>query len=85
MAVHRILFRQGLKDTLVSLTNVLALSGVYVLLLAVTGALFIALSTVMEHLTAALVAGVLAVLTVGLWLVLPLALRVRADRRERTG
>lgn len=85
VAVHRIVFRRGLKEQLVSLSNTFALAGVYVLLVAVTGALFIALSTVMTRPLALLVSAAVAVLTVGLWLVLPLTLRVRDDRSRDAG
>ena len=80
VAVHRVVFRQGLKEQLVGLSNRFALAGVYVLLVAVTGALFIALSTVMSRPLAVVVAGAAALLTVGMWLVLPLWVRVRYDR-----
>lgn len=80
VAVHRVVFRRGLKEQLVRLSSGLALAGVYVLLLAVTGALFIALDTVMARPLAAVVSVAVAILTVGLWLVLPLVLRSRYDR-----
>ncbi len=82
VAVHRVVFRHGLKGELVSLSTRLALAGVYVLLLAVTGALFIALDTVTPRPVAVVVAAVVAGLTVGLWLVLPLVVRGRLLRQD---
>lgn len=85
VAVHRVVFRQGLKEQVVALSNRFALAGVYVLLVAVTGALFIALTTVMPRPTAVLVSAAVALLTVGMWLVLPLWVRLRYDRWDGDG
>lgn len=78
VAVHRTVFRQGLRRELVRLSNRCALAGVHVLLVAVAGALLLALDTVLARPAAVVVAGVVAFLTVGLWVVLPLVMRARA-------
>jgi len=79
VAVHRTVFRRGRKRQLVILSDRCALAGVHVLLLAVTGALFIALDRAMARPAAATVTAVVALLTVGLWVVLPVVVRVRVD------
>lgn len=83
VAMHRTVFRRGLKEQLVTLSNRSALVGVYVLLLAVTGALFIALDTVMPRSLAVTVSGAVAALMLGLWVALPVTLRLRYDRQDR--
>ena len=80
VALHRTTFQQGRKHNLVRVSNVLALAGVHVLLLAVVGSLVIALDVVLSRTLALVVSGVLAALTVGLWVVLPLVVRLRHDR-----
>ncbi|WP_336922189.1 DUF6328 family protein [Aquipuribacter sp. SD81] len=77
VALHRTVFRRGLKEDIVSWTNRAAIAGVYVLMLAVVGALVIALDVVMSRGLALGVAGAVTVVTVGLWVVLPVTLRVR--------
>lgn len=79
VAVHRVTFQRGLKKKLVSLSNWFALAGVYVLMFAVSGALVIALDTVLPRGVAVGVSLAVAGLTVGLWVVLPVWVRVRYD------
>jgi hypothetical protein len=79
VALHRTTFQRGLKRQLVSMSNRFALAGVYVLLLAVAGALVIALDTVLSRPVAVGVSVVVALVTVGLWVVLPVVVRVRYD------
>jgi hypothetical protein len=77
VALHRTLFRRGLKQHIVTWSNRFALVGVYVLLLAVLGALVIALDVVLPRGVAVTVSALVALLTVGLWVVMPLTVRVR--------
>ena len=79
VAFHRLVFRQGLKDELVTLTNTLALAGTSFLLLAVLSGVLLILDYVVGRPFAVVVIAMLAVLFVGLWVVLPLARR-RADQ-----
>jgi preprotein translocase subunit SecG len=82
VAFHRLVFRQGLKDELVRITNTLALAGTSFLLLAVLSGVLLILDYVVGRGFAAVVTGVLAVLFVGLWLVLPLSRRRTEENRQ---
>lgn len=75
VALHRTVFRHGLKQRLVTLSNRFAQYGVYVLLAAMTGALLIALDVVLSRPVALVVVGAVAAGMVGLWVVLPLLVR----------
>jgi uncharacterized membrane protein len=77
VALHRTWFRQGRKGALVEVSSRLALSGLYVLLLALTGAVLLALDDPLGRpLAVVLALGVLVVLVV-LWIALPIRMRVR--------
>jgi hypothetical protein len=84
VAFHRLVFRHGLKDELVKITNRLALAGTSFLLLAVLSGVLLILDYVVGRAFAAVVTAVLAVLFVSLWVVLPLS-RLRAEKREAGG
>jgi hypothetical protein len=75
VAFHRLVFRQGLKDELVKITNRLALAGTSFLLLAVLSGVLLIFDYVVGRGFAAVVTGVLAVLFIGLWVALPLSRR----------
>lgn len=81
VAFHRLVFRQGLKDELVRITNALALGGTTFLLLAVLSGVLLILDYVVGRTFAAVATGILAVFFVSLWLVLPLWRRRVEDRR----
>jgi Family of unknown function (DUF6328) len=82
VAFHRLVFRQGLKDELVKITNALALGGTSFLLLAVLSGVLLILDYVVGRAFAAVVTSVLAVLFVSLWLVLPMSRRRREEKRQ---
>ena len=82
VAFHRLVFRQGLKDELVKITNWLALVGTSFLLLAVLSGVLLIFDYVVGRGFAITVTAVLAVLFVGLWVVLPLSRRHHEDKRE---
>jgi hypothetical protein len=77
VAYHRLVFRRGMKESLVRFANAMAISG----LAAVGAAVLLAVLLVTEYvagvLTAALITAVLAVMIVGLWFALPLGRRGR--------
>jgi hypothetical protein len=75
VAFHRLVFRQGLKDELVKITNRLALAGTSFLLLAVLSGVLLIFDYVVGRAFAVVVTTVLAVLFVSLWVVLPLSRR----------
>ncbi|MEO7262569.1 MAG: DUF6328 family protein [Jatrophihabitantaceae bacterium] len=82
VAFHRLVFRQGLKDELVTITNKLALAGTTFLLLAVLSGVLLIFDYVVGRGFAIVVTGMLAVVFLSLWLVLPLSRR-RADENSR--
>jgi hypothetical protein len=77
VALHRTWFRQGRKGSLVEVSSRLALSGLYVLLLALTGAVLLALDDPLGRGLAVVFALVVMIFFVALWVVLPLRMRVR--------
>jgi hypothetical protein len=81
VAFHRIVFRQGLKDELVRITNKLALAGTTLLLLAVLSGVLLIFDYVVGRGFAIVVTALLAVVFVSLWLVLPLH-RLRVEERR---
>lgn len=83
VAFHRLVFRQGLKDELVRLANILALAGTSFLLLAVLSGVLLILDYVVGRAFAIVAIAILAVLFIGLWVVLPLSRRKAVDNRRR--
>jgi hypothetical protein len=81
VAFHRLVFRQGLKDELVRITNRLALAGTSFLLLAVLSGVLLIFDYVVGRGFAAVVSTVLAVLFISLWVLLPLSRR-RAENHK---
>lgn len=81
VAFHRVVFRHGLKDELVTITNRLALAGTSFLLLAVLSGVLLILDYVVGRGFAAAVTFLLAVLFIGLWVALPLS-RLRKEKRK---
>lgn len=66
VALHRLTFREGLKDEVVTATDHLALAGLAALLVALTGSVTVVVEKVAGWPGAAGAAGVTAVLLVGL-------------------
>lgn len=75
VAVHRMLFRRGRKDAVVLLSARLAAAGLAMLGAAVLCALLFVLDVVWNLALAASISGVLAIVLVMLWLVLPVLAR----------
>jgi hypothetical protein len=83
VAVHRQVFRKGLKRELVSTASRLASGGLFLLMLTVAGGLLVALDVVMPRAWAvATVVGVL-VWFATFWYGLPVLVRRRADAVDR--
>jgi uncharacterized membrane protein len=77
VALHRTLFGRGRKGPLVKVSSRLALVGIRVLLLAITGAVLLALDNPLGRpLAVTMAIGALLVLVV-LWVVLPARLRAQ--------
>ena len=84
VALHRALFRRGLKADLVNMTARLAAVGLAFLAIAMLGAVLLVFDFVTYRAIAIAVTIVLAGVFGGLWLVLPAAVRAR-DARARAG
>jgi len=75
VAFHRIVFRRRQKDDLVDAANRLALGGLVLLFVAMTGAVLLILDVVLGPRAAGVLTGVLAAWFVAFWLVLPMLSR----------
>jgi uncharacterized membrane protein len=73
---HRMLFRQGLKPVIVTISDRLAMVGLFFLVVAVSGAVYLIVDFVVGAVAAAVITAATASLFVILWFVLPL-LRLR--------
>lgn len=82
VAVHRFLFRFGVKDEVVSVTNLLALCGLGCLSLAMTGAILLVSDWVAGGLGAAICTACSAVALFVCWFAFPLWLRHRAESKD---
>ncbi len=81
---HRLTFRMGFKERLIRTGNVCLLAGTLMLAVAMTLALFVVTSVVVDDTWALIVAIASGVVILGLWYAFPLSLRERdEDRRER--
>jgi Family of unknown function (DUF6328) len=80
-AIHRVLFQQHDKRFIVHAAHRLLLAGLGALSFAIGLAVFVVADVLFGTLPAAITAGCLFALIVGLWYVAPLARRVRARRR----
>jgi hypothetical protein len=75
VAYHRLVFRQGLKESLVRYANVMAILGLAAVGAAVLTAVLLVTSVVAGALPAALITAVMACALASLWFVLPLTRR----------
>ena len=75
VALHRVVFRQNLKDRLVFMTNRMALGGLAFLLVSLVGALLLILDVTLDRTRALWLTGLAAAWFVLLWVVIPLASR----------
>jgi O-antigen/teichoic acid export membrane protein len=71
VAYHRIVFRRHKKHDLLRVANVLALAGLVVVALAISGAVLLVVSVVYDGLIAAIIAACVAGTYILLWYVLP--------------
>jgi hypothetical protein len=79
-AMHRIMFRRGLKGSIVRVGSVLALSGLYLLMGALAGGLLLALDVALSRGQSILITSLITVVFVALWVVLPLVMLAIAPR-----
>ena len=80
VATHRMLFRRGLKDTLVRVTARLAAGGLIFLAVSILGAVGLIVDVVVGDVAAVVITVVLAALVGTLWLLVPRRLRRDIDR-----
>ena len=88
VSIHRFAFRARVKDEIVAVTNVLAIAGLVVLSMAMTGAVLLVSDWVAGPLAGVLCGGGAGVLFGGTWLALPVFLahpRRRGHRSRRSG
>ena len=71
VSYHRMVFQQGRKPQLVRVAHRLAVLGLFCLLLAMLGAVFLAVDVAIDSSATAAIVSVLAVFYVFLWYVLP--------------
>ena len=75
VAYHRLVFRQGQKERLVRAANIMAITGLATVGLAVSAAILLVTDFVSSGLTAGLITAFVTCLFAGLWFALPLAHR----------
>ncbi|WP_412543923.1 DUF6328 family protein [Longispora sp. K20-0274] len=74
---HRLTFRRGMKERILPTSSRLAVAGVFFVMLALVGALFLAVHTVVGEPWAALATATAGATYVVLWYVVPLIRRIR--------
>ena len=75
VAYHRLVFRQGKKERLVRAANIMAITGLATVGLAVSAAVLLVTDYVSSGLTAGLITAFVTCLFAGLWFAFPLARR----------
>lgn len=71
VALHRVLFREGVKDFIVRYTDRLMSVGLFTLAVTIIGGVILVLDVLVAHTTALWVGGALSVVAIVLWLVVP--------------
>lgn len=79
---HRILFRQRLRDRMVTIAGRMASGGLFLLMLSMAGGLFLALDVAFSRTAAVVVVTAALAWYVVFWYVLPLYVRSSDDREE---
>ena len=82
-ALHRVLFRQRDKEYLVKLSNLLAIAGLLVLGIAITGAVLLIADFLFDGAKVAISTIAIGVLLLALWVALPVWRRVMLGRQRR--
>jgi hypothetical protein len=80
VAYHRLVFREGLKESLVRFANAMAICGLAAVAGAVLTAVFLVTGYVAGTLPGALITALVGVMLCGLWFALPLSRRQRVKR-----
>ena len=82
-ALHRVLFHQRDKQYLVSLSNKLTILGLGVLAIAITGAVLLIADVLFDGIWVVIYPGLIGLLLLGLWGVLPLVRRAQLYEKDR--
>ncbi len=83
VAYHRLLFRRHEKESLVRVTNVLAIAGLVTVGLAVSCAVLLVVSFVAPGAPAIVITAIVVCAFAGLWFALPLSRRNRDDHEDQ--
>lgn len=75
---HRLLFRQRLRDRMVAIAGHMASGGLFLLMLAIAGGVFMALDAVLSRGATLVIVVAVLVWFVLIWYVLPLVVRLRS-------
>lgn len=81
VAIHRILFRQGQKDTLVGMGNVLARIGLVCLCFVISGVVLLVFDVVIDLTTALTVSILILAFLLCVWFLVPLGIRALSRHR----
>jgi cation transport ATPase len=79
---HRLVFRQRLRDRMVEIAGRMASGGLFLLMLAMAGGVFMALDVALSRAAAVVIVAVVLVWFLLLWYVLPLYVRQTSNDRE---
>lgn len=85
VAMHRTLFRDGLKDFIVTYTDRLMAVGLCTLGIGIIGGVVLVLDVLLSHTTALWVGGGLLAIVLALWVGVPLAHKGKARERLERG
>jgi O-antigen/teichoic acid export membrane protein len=85
VAYHRLLFRRHEKESVVRITNVMAIAGLATVGLAVSGAVVLVVTFVAPGAPAIVITGLVVCAFAGLWFALPLSRRDRDDHEDPGG
>ena len=85
VALHRTVFRQGLREQLVRVSSRLAVGGLVLLTTTMLGGCLVALDTLLPRTTAMLLTAGVAVWFAVFWLALPARVRFAGERSGRSG
>jgi hypothetical protein len=77
VSAHRLLFRRGVKDSLVAFTGRIATAGLVLLGLSVLGGVMLVVDWILNLTAALILTGGLLVLALVVWVVIPISLRDR--------
>jgi hypothetical protein len=79
--LHRVVFRHGVRDRMVAIAGHMASGGLFLLMLAMAGGVFMALDVALSRAAAVVIVAVVLVWFLLLWYVLPLVVRQTSNDR----